>query len=184
VQAPLPKNRTTPTTPWVNPARARIVGVNAFHEKVGRSQGDSFWYLSVTLFFPSRVATVATLISAALSADLHGTKPNVPSRCLLSSTRQSSRRSGRRFRTRCGAKTRRSAACRSRQRKWKLPYERRWTVRDTAQGRGFCVRAGSTGSISWYHAPINASRGAQEELRTFRSDTAEQRNGPAMRGRI
>jgi hypothetical protein len=37
---------------------------NAFHEKAGRSQGDSFWYLLVMLFLPSRVATVGTLPSA------------------------------------------------------------------------------------------------------------------------
>jgi hypothetical protein len=41
-----------------------MIGVIAFHEKAGRSQGDSFWYLLVTLFLPSRVATVATLPSA------------------------------------------------------------------------------------------------------------------------
>jgi hypothetical protein len=41
-----------------------VVGVNAFHEKAGRSQGDSFWYLLVMLFLPNRVATVATLPSA------------------------------------------------------------------------------------------------------------------------
>jgi hypothetical protein len=41
-----------------------VVSVNAFHEKAGRSQGDSFWYLLVTLFLPRRVATVATLPSA------------------------------------------------------------------------------------------------------------------------
>jgi hypothetical protein len=40
------------------------MSVNAFHEKTGRSQGDSFWNLLVTLFLPSRVATVATLPSA------------------------------------------------------------------------------------------------------------------------
>jgi hypothetical protein len=40
------------------------VSVIAFHEKAGRSQGDSFWYLLVTLFHSSRVATVATLPSA------------------------------------------------------------------------------------------------------------------------
>ena len=40
------------------------MSVIAFHEKAGRSQGDSFWYLLVTLFLPSRVATVATLPSA------------------------------------------------------------------------------------------------------------------------
>ena len=36
----------------------------AFHEKAGRSQVDSFWFLLVTVFLPSRVATVATLPSA------------------------------------------------------------------------------------------------------------------------
>jgi len=41
-----------------------VVGVIAFHEKAGRSQGDSFWYLLVTRFLPRRVATVATLPSA------------------------------------------------------------------------------------------------------------------------
>jgi hypothetical protein len=41
-----------------------MIGVNAFHEKAGRSQGDSFWYLLVTLFLSSRIATVATLPSA------------------------------------------------------------------------------------------------------------------------
>jgi hypothetical protein len=40
------------------------MSVNAFHEKAGRSQGDWFWYLLVTLFLPSRAATVATLPSA------------------------------------------------------------------------------------------------------------------------
>ena len=40
------------------------MSVIAFHEKADRSQGDSFWYLLVTLFLPSRVATVATLPSA------------------------------------------------------------------------------------------------------------------------
>ena len=40
------------------------MSVIAFHEKAGRSQGDSFWYLLVTLFLSSRVATVATLPSA------------------------------------------------------------------------------------------------------------------------
>ncbi|MGH9546960.1 MAG: hypothetical protein ACRD23_17280, partial [Terriglobales bacterium] len=39
-------------------------GENAFHEKAGRSQGDSFWDLLVTPFLRSRVATVATLPSA------------------------------------------------------------------------------------------------------------------------
>ena len=35
---------------------SRVVSVNAFHEKAGRSQGDSFWYLLVMLFSfrPSR----------------------------------------------------------------------------------------------------------------------------------
>jgi hypothetical protein len=47
-----------------DPGRWCVVGVNAFHEKAGRSQGDSFWYVLVTLFLPSRVATVATLPSA------------------------------------------------------------------------------------------------------------------------
>jgi len=28
------------------------MSVIAFHEKAGRSQGDSFWYLLVTLFLP------------------------------------------------------------------------------------------------------------------------------------
>ena len=41
-----------------------VVGVIAFREKAGRSQGDSFWTLLVTLFLPCRVATVATLPSA------------------------------------------------------------------------------------------------------------------------
>jgi hypothetical protein len=41
-----------------------VVGVNTFHEKAGRSQGDWFWYLLVTLFLSRRVATVATLPSA------------------------------------------------------------------------------------------------------------------------
>ena len=45
--------------PW-----AGILSVIAFHEKAGRSQGDSFWYLLVTLFLPRRVVTVATLPSA------------------------------------------------------------------------------------------------------------------------
>ena len=40
------------------------MSLNAFHEKAGRSQGDSFWYLLVTQFLPGRVATVATLPSA------------------------------------------------------------------------------------------------------------------------
>src|SRR5438046_7328092 len=35
-----------------------------FHEKAGRSQVDSSWFWLVILFFPSRVATVATLPSA------------------------------------------------------------------------------------------------------------------------
>jgi hypothetical protein len=41
-----------------------VLSDNAFHEKAGRSQGDSFWYLLVTLFLSSRAATVATLPSA------------------------------------------------------------------------------------------------------------------------
>jgi len=41
-----------------------VVGVIAFRENAGRSQGDSFWTLLVTLFLPCRVATVATLPSA------------------------------------------------------------------------------------------------------------------------
>jgi hypothetical protein len=40
------------------------MSVIAFHEKAGRSQGDWFWYLLVTLFLSRRVATVATLPSA------------------------------------------------------------------------------------------------------------------------
>ena len=40
------------------------MSVNAFHEKAGGSQGDSFWYLLVTRFVLRRVATVATLPSA------------------------------------------------------------------------------------------------------------------------
>jgi hypothetical protein len=40
------------------------MSVNAFHEKAGRSQGDWFWYLLVTLFLSGRGATVATLPSA------------------------------------------------------------------------------------------------------------------------
>jgi hypothetical protein len=43
---------------------AGVVSVNAFHEKAGGSQGDSFWCWLVTLFVSSRVATVATLPSA------------------------------------------------------------------------------------------------------------------------
>ena len=31
----------------------KVVSVNAFHEKAGRSQGDSFWTLLVTLFLPA-----------------------------------------------------------------------------------------------------------------------------------
>jgi hypothetical protein len=42
----------------------RVVSVIAFHEKAGRSQVGSFWYLLAMLFLPSRVATVATLPSA------------------------------------------------------------------------------------------------------------------------
>jgi hypothetical protein len=44
----------------------RPLGSNviAFHEKAGRSQGDWFWYLLVTLFLSGRGATVATLPSA------------------------------------------------------------------------------------------------------------------------
>ena len=38
----------------------------AFHEKAGRSQVDSFWFLLVMLFLSSRGATVATLPSALL----------------------------------------------------------------------------------------------------------------------
>jgi len=38
--------------------------VTAFHEKAGRSQVDSFWFLLVTMLLPSRVATVAMLPSA------------------------------------------------------------------------------------------------------------------------
>ena len=41
-----------------------VVSVNAFHEKAGRSQGDSIWYWLITLFLSRRVATVATLPSA------------------------------------------------------------------------------------------------------------------------
>jgi len=40
------------------------VSVIAFHEKAGRSQVVSFWYLLAMLFLPRRVATVATLPSA------------------------------------------------------------------------------------------------------------------------
>ena len=40
------------------------MSVNAFHEKAGRSQGDSFWHCLATLFLSGRVATVATLPSA------------------------------------------------------------------------------------------------------------------------
>jgi len=40
------------------------MSVNAFHEKAGGSQGDSFWYLLVTRFVLRRVAPVATLPSA------------------------------------------------------------------------------------------------------------------------
>ena len=40
------------------------LSVIAFHENAGRSQGDWFWYLLVTLSLPRRVATVATLPSA------------------------------------------------------------------------------------------------------------------------
>jgi hypothetical protein len=44
----------------------RVMSVIVFHEKAGRSQVDSFWFLLVMLFLPSRVATVATLPSALL----------------------------------------------------------------------------------------------------------------------
>ena len=40
------------------------MSVIAFHEKAGRSQGDSFWHCLATLFLSGRVATVATLPSA------------------------------------------------------------------------------------------------------------------------
>ena len=46
------------------------MSVIAFHEKAGRSQGDSFWYLLVTLFLSRRVATVATLPSALFNERL------------------------------------------------------------------------------------------------------------------
>src|SRR5271165_4963519 len=47
-----------------------VLSVIAFHEKAGRSQGDSFWYLLVTPFLPRRVATVATLPSALFNERL------------------------------------------------------------------------------------------------------------------
>ena len=44
------------------------MSVIAFHEKAGRSQGDSFWYLLVMLFFPRRVATVDPLAPSRCDA--------------------------------------------------------------------------------------------------------------------
>jgi hypothetical protein len=38
----------------------------AFHKKAGRIQVDSSWFWLVILFFPSRIAIVATLPSALL----------------------------------------------------------------------------------------------------------------------
>jgi hypothetical protein len=49
---------------------AVIVSVNAFHEKAGRSQVDSFFFSLDKVFLPSRVATVATLPSALSMSDL------------------------------------------------------------------------------------------------------------------
>ena len=50
---------------FIDPDRPNFsMSVNAFHEKAGGSQGDSFWYLLVTRFVLRRVATVATLPSA------------------------------------------------------------------------------------------------------------------------
>jgi hypothetical protein len=56
----LAANRSSASGCWRNITITLIVGaaalsrgsmsVIAFHEKVGRSQGDSFWYLLVTLF--------------------------------------------------------------------------------------------------------------------------------------
>ena len=46
-----------------------VISVNAFHEKAGRSQGDSFWYLLVTQVLPRpsrrcRHPTIRTLRGA------------------------------------------------------------------------------------------------------------------------
>ena len=41
----------------------------AFHEKAGRSQVGTFWFLLVTIFVPRRVATVATLPFALSVSD-------------------------------------------------------------------------------------------------------------------
>ena len=43
-----------------------VLSVIAFHEKAGRSQVGSSWFLLVTGFFSRRVATVAMLPSALL----------------------------------------------------------------------------------------------------------------------
>src|SRR5215467_6958519 len=54
--------------------RSRNLSVNAFHEKAGRSQGNSgfivsSWFFSLTKFLPRRVATVAMLPSALSRSD-------------------------------------------------------------------------------------------------------------------
>src|SRR5215831_7643235 len=55
--------------------RSRNLSVNAFHEKAGRSQGNSgfivsSWFFSLTKFFSHRVATVAMLPFALSRSDL------------------------------------------------------------------------------------------------------------------
>src|SRR5215467_1986868 len=55
--------------------RSRNLSVNAFHEKAGRSQGNSgfivsSWFFSLTKFLPRRVAAVAMLPSALSRSDL------------------------------------------------------------------------------------------------------------------
>src|SRR5499427_2403070 len=54
---------------------SRNLSVNAFHEKAGRSQGNSgfivsSWFFSLTKFFSHRVATVAMLPFALSRSDL------------------------------------------------------------------------------------------------------------------
>ncbi len=47
-----------------------VFGVNAFHEKAGRSQVGSFIFIVGQAFFSRRVATVATLPSTLSMSDL------------------------------------------------------------------------------------------------------------------
>ena len=48
---------------------SRSISVNAFHEKAGRSQVDSSWFLLVTGLSPAELPAVATLPSALSVSD-------------------------------------------------------------------------------------------------------------------